>query len=198
MEQIINVGFLQNTYILDIDDKLVIIDPGYNYDKITKYLGDKKPDLILLTHYHFDHSACVDSLCEEYGIKAYVHIDDYDILLDNNLASKMGLKEVIVSKENIISFDAKIEELPSVEVIHAPGHSEGSVLFKLDEKLFTGDVLFINAQGRTDLIGSNREKQKASIKAIGNMDKSLTIFAGHGRSDSLENIIKNNNFFKVI
>ena len=198
MEQIINVGFLQNTYILEIDSKLVIIDPGFNFEKIVKYLGDKTPDLILLTHFHFDHVSCTNDLCDKYGIKAHINTDDLNLLLKNTLASSLGIKDELVLEKNIITFDKSIDELPSLKVIKAPGHSAGSVLFEYEEKLFTGDVLFIDSQGRTDLPGSNYDEQVASMNLFPNMDENLIVYAGHGRSGTLKNIIKNNNFFKVI
>ncbi|WKX02597.1 MBL fold metallo-hydrolase [Candidatus Mycoplasma mahonii] len=186
----------QRTYILEIDGKLVIIDPGYNDKEIIKYLGEQKPDLLLLTHFHFDHMACADILCEKYDIKSYISRRDYDLLLNNHLASRMGYTDVTIKKKYIKLFDNKIDALPNLEIINAPGHSDGSVLFKYENMIFTGDVLFTNSYGRTDLIGSDPKKQLESIAAFKNYDSNLHVYPGHGNNDKLANIIKNNDFFK--
>ncbi len=195
MKIIIDASFNQNTYIENIDGKIVIVDPGYNAKRIEEYFVNEKPFAILLTHYHFDHTSSTSELCKKYGIKAYIHKDDYEILFNNNLASQMGFKDPLINKSDIVVFEDRIEQLPSLEIIHAPGHSEGSVLYKNNGNLFTGDVLFVDTYGRVDLAGSNPSKQTETLKNFNNLDPNLHIYPGHGENDTLANIIKNNNFF---
>ncbi len=195
MKIITNLNFDQNTYIFSVDEKVVVVDPGYNSKEIIQYFGTNKPDLILLTHYHFDHVASVNELCQKYGIKAMINKADYELLLNNDLAQSMGLTNPEIDKENIVSFEDEIKDLPSIEIIQAPGHSEGSTLFVYEKTIFTGDVLFADTYGRTDLLGSDNQKQITTLKSFNKLNGELVVCPGHGRSEMLANIIKNNNFF---
>lgn len=185
IKTIIDKAFNQNTYILTIDNKLVIIDPGYNFNQIVDELKDKKPDLILLTHYHFDHVASVNKLCEKFNIKAYIEQNDYHNLIANNGATFFGFAPVDVSQTNVEIFYGEIDLLPSLKIIHAPGHSEGSTIFQVENNLFTGDVIFANGHGRVDLIGGNEKDMKHTLKRLNALSPELIIYPGHGEKSKL-------------
>jgi len=181
--------FIQNTYILEIDSKTVIIDPGYNYEKIVEYLNGTKPDLILLTHFHFDHVACVDKLCDEFNIKAYIHESEFLIVQKDTLAQQMGFSDVKVSGKNLIEFKDTIEILPSLKIINAPGHSPGSSLFIHKNNLFSGDVIFANSIGRMDFPFGDANKMRESLKMIKTLGEYL-VYPGHGPEAKLSEIVK--------
>ena len=69
--------------------------------------------------------------------------------------------------------------------IHTPGHSQGSVCFRCEKALFTGDTLFAGGCGRTDLPGGSWETIIESLQDIARMDVSLTAYPGHGESTTL-------------
>jgi len=189
IKKITDDAFLQNTYILEIDSKLVVIDPGYNYKKIKEYLGDKKIDLILLTHFHFDHVACVDKLCEEHQIKAYIHESEFLIVQKDTLAERMGFSNVVVSGKNLIEFKDSIDVLPSLKIINAPGHSPGSCLFIFKDVMFSGDVVFAQSIGRMDFPFGDPTKMRESLRKIKELEN-FKVYPGHGPEAMLEEITK--------
>lgn len=182
MKKIVDEIFAQNSYVINVDDKVVIIDPGYNYELIKAHLITEniKPDMILLTHFHFDHVACVDVLAEDYNIKAYIHEDDYSYLLRDTGAELLGFAKVSVKEENVVTFGTSIAELPSVKVHNLPGHSEGSCIFEIENQYFTGDIVFKDGTGRVDLPGSNPDDMEVTLKTVKAMNKDYVIHPGHG------------------
>ena len=155
------VGPLEtNCYILKKDNKCLVIDPGDEYDKIEKNIGQNEVVGVIITHYHFDHIGAL-----KYFDKSLV----YDI---NNLEEK----------ENII------DEF-KFDVIYTPGHKEDciTIYFKEDKIMFTGDFIFKGAIGRTDLEGGNYLDMLNSLNKIDKYDKDIIIYPGHGDKTTLLN-----------
>lgn len=145
------LGSLQtNCYVLTLNNSCIVIDPADNYTKIKEIIKDKKVLGALITHHHFDHVG---------AIKYFDNI--YDI---NNL------------KEGINKIDEFI-----FEIIYTPGHTKDSIsiYFKEENIMFTGDFLFKNGIGRTDL-GGNIIDMKNSLKRVSKYNKNIVIYPGHG------------------
>lgn len=158
------VGSLDtNCYILTKNGHALIIDPGDEYDKIISNIGDNKIDGVIITHYHFDH------------IGALNYFDKNLILDRNNLDEK---------EYNIGNF--------KFNVIYTPGHKEDSITiyFKEDKIMFTGDFIFKNAIGRTDLPGGSDIDMLKSLNKIRNYPKDIIIYPGHGLSTILSHELK--------
>lgn len=83
-----------------------------------------------------------------------------------------------------------------IEIINAPGHTPGSIILKTGNYLFTGDLLFKGAIGRTDLPGGNTVQIKKSLAKIKKMDRQLIIYPGHGESSSLEYELESNYYLE--
>ena len=66
-----------------------------------------------------------------------------------------------------------------IQVLHTPGHTPGSVCFLLDDRLVTGDTLFVKACGRTDLPGGDPEKLYQSLDRIAKLDDQIVVYPGH-------------------
>ena len=168
----ISVGYLEcNCYLLDIDNHVLVIDPGDETDKIIKSIGDRKVIGIIITHHHFDHDGGVDDLVKKY------HVDVYDI---NNLSE--GENKI----DNFV-----------FEVIYTPGHKEDliTLYFKKDKCMFCGDFIFKDSIGRCDLDGGNVSDMMISIDKIKKYDKDIVIYPGHGVSTTLGYEINNNPYF---
>lgn len=164
----IKVGCLNtNCYILEKDNKCLVIDPG---DEIDKILANIKYEVvgILLTHRHFDHVGALSDLVKYSNATVY----DYD-----------NLKEGI----NII-------EPFTFLVIYTPGHTKDSIsfYFKEDKVMFTGDFLFHGDTGRTDLLTGSDEDMRESIDKIKKYDDNIKIYPGHEESSTLGEEKKNN------
>jgi glyoxylase-like metal-dependent hydrolase (beta-lactamase superfamily II) len=79
-----------------------------------------------------------------------------------------------------------------------PGHTPGSIIIKVENSLFTGDILFKGSIGRTDLPGGSNRDMDNSLKKIMTFDKKLKIFPGHGPESTMEEELKNNYFLKAL
>ena len=152
--EIVVVGILNtNCYILSKNNHVLIIDPGDEYEKISKTINGRTIDGIIVTHNHFDHIGCLDKY-------------DKNLIHDYN-----NLKEGI----------NKIGEF-EFEIIYTPGHKEDSISIYFDEikSLFSGDFIFYESIGRTDLGGGDNHLMKESIKKIKRFNDEVVIYPGHG------------------
>ncbi len=170
----IKVGYLEcNCYILNINNQVLIVDPGDEYEKIKKELEDKEVLGILITHSHFDHVGALTNLVNDYNVKVY------------------KFNELKEQEYKIGPF--------TFDVINTPGHSIDSATFyfKKDNLMFSGDFIFYDTIGRCDLEGGNYEEMMLSIKKIKKYPSSIAIYPGHGIKTTLEREIKNNPYFNI-
>lgn len=166
------VGPLQeNCYIVEKEGESLIIDPGDEADKIIASIT-YPPVAILITHNHFDHVGALQSLKEKYNIPVY----DYNNLKEGELST---------GKFNI-------------DVIYTPGHTSDSVTFyfKEEKTMFTGDFLFKETIGRTDLSTGNFKEMKKSIRKILTYSDIIKVYPGHGEDTTLGQEKKYNEYLK--
>jgi glyoxylase-like metal-dependent hydrolase (beta-lactamase superfamily II) len=182
-------------------EQCVVIDPGIGVTaQLDAVLAEHRlsPVAVLLTHGHLDHTFSVTPVCQARGVAAYIHPRDREMLADPGKALSADPRELFggnftwAEPDDIEELsDGKVIELAglSLTIDHAPGHTGGSVMFQLptsqdgtDEPLlFTGDVLFRDSIGRTDLRGGSMTEMMASLR-----DKVLTkpdetvVLPGHG------------------
>ena len=182
------VGPVQtNCYFLsDTNGNCVVVDPGEEAARIIDYIEKKdlKPVAILLTHGHFDHIMGLNSLKETLGSKAVIHKDDLVISDNINEYTRLfGLPDSDAPSYDLYIKDGDIIPVGDmkIKVIHTPGHTEGGVCYLIDDKLFSGDTLFRESVGRTDLFGGSFEKLSDSIKnKLFKLNDKITVFPGHG------------------
>jgi len=196
------LGFFKvNCYILSLDDAVIIIDPGGDFHRIEKYLKNEnvKPDFILNTHGHYDHISAVPDLVSNYNIPFYIHRFEEPIIKDpeKNLSSFFGKNGLSLKTYNLLEKDQykKFNNF-GIEIINTPGHTPGSITLKYRNFLFTGDLLFKNGIGRTDLYGGNTDEIRNSLKSLKKMDKNLIVYPGHGEDTSLESEFKTNYYLQ--
>lgn len=174
-----------NCYILEDDKKIAVIDPGDEAGRIlsaVKGLGGEV-EYILLTHGHYDHTTAVPELHEALpGAKVYIHRADANGA-DNTLFPLAGqVKDLLFYGEG--------DTLPlgslTLEVMHTPGHSPGSVTLRAGDVLFTGDTLFAGSMGRTDFAGGDEEAIMASLKRLGELEGDFQVLPGHMGTSTLD------------
>ncbi len=187
------VGPVQaNCYMVLQDGHCLVIDPGDDAQMLDQMLKamNVTVDGIVLTHAHFDHIGAVDKLIEIYGVDVYVNAAEFDFLSKPE-ANSSGLFEGI----DRMSLKAKPVELKEganrigtfdVTAYYAPGHSAGSTILEIGDNLFTGDVLFYESIGRTDLPSGSAEQMRDSLNFIKSLKKNYTVYPGHGPSTTLD------------
>ena len=190
----------------------IIVDPGMPdiAHEITALVAERglKPVATLITHGHLDHTFSVKPLADGYGISAYIHTEDRDLLLRPQGAHGAEfiatLDAMSFSEPNEVKNLRHGDEIELLEMkitaIHAPGHTRGSTMFKInDEILISGDVLFKGAIGRTDLPSGSREAMLKSLKTrVLPLSDDLRVLPGHGQETTIKSERKNNPYLKEL
>ena len=181
-----------NCYILEDGKKAAVIDPGDEADRILAQL-DVQVEYILLTHGHYDHTTAVPELHQALPqAKIYIHQADA-----NGAGSR--LFPLAGQVDDLLLYDEG-DALPlgalTIEVLHTPGHSPGSVTLKAGDVLFTGDTLFAGDCGRTDLRGGSWEEILVSLGRLGKLEGNFHVLPGHGDTSDLDTERKINPYLK--
>ena len=180
----VKVGPIQtNCYIVEDDGRgkkpfCAVIDPGDDAQFITGLL-DREPSHIIITHCHFDHIGAVDALVNSYHCPVYACKDDEDILVEGKIALHENNGLFVRNKINwLTSENLKIGKF-DIRVIFTPGHTSGSVMFVIDDVLFSGDTLFLESVGRTDLYSGSYSQLKQSLKILNDLSLDMVVYPGH-------------------
>jgi glyoxylase-like metal-dependent hydrolase (beta-lactamase superfamily II) len=183
----------------------VVVDPGMDaVEPLARVLADDglKPVAVVLTHGHLDHTFSVLPVCEGYGIPAYLHPADNGMLSDPvrwhgpGLAPLIGGVRLPDPSDVRRLDDGAVLDLAGVRlsVRHAPGHTEGSVVFSLDlgsefddaPGLLAGDVLFAGSVGRVDLPGGSWQAMLESLRdVVLPLDDATVVLPGHGPATTI-------------
>lgn len=196
--EIENTGHVTNTYIVKDKETLMacVVDPAFNENAIEEKIQELQVtlDSVIITHSHADHIAALAKLIEGKDVKVYVHTEDYDGLYDKVLNEEdvVATKVLPVDKEKVVCVNEKENIIVgniTYEVIHTPGHTKGSMVL-FDEKnniLFSGDTIFENTYGRTDLITGSHEDMKRSLDKLFERFDEVEVLPGHGNEFNLKN-----------
>lgn len=185
----VTVGpFQENTFFLRPagGDETIVIDPGDEAERLFQLVEEKewKPVAVLTTHAHLDHIGAVEPFRQRYGIPYFLH--EEDLFLLEGAADHALMFGVTPPK--IPSVDRSLEDVDmlelaglSIQTLHTPGHSPGSVCFRVDGRLFAGDLVFQGSIGRTDLPGGDYDTIARSLREhILTLPDDTVIHCGHG------------------
>ncbi len=187
------VGRLQtNCYILQSDSTALVVDPGDEPERILRFLTDisVKPGGIIATHTHFDHVLGVDSIRDKFKIPFLIHHDDLSMLesMQSRVRQIMGFSVPPPPKVDRFLKDGESIAFGEdrVKVIHTPGHSPGSISLAGQGFVLTGDALFNQSIGRTDLPGGDLDTLVRSItERLFTLDEGTIVYPGHGPETSI-------------
>lgn len=186
-------GVLQsNGYVIYQEEggDCYVIDPGYNAGVFRDFIELKKlkPQGILLTHHHHDHTGAAEKLKSMFDCPAFLHRADID-------HCKFEVERPMEDGD-VIRLGNEM-----IRVIHTPGHTAGSVCFFSDRgKLaFTGDTIFNVDLGRTDLEdGSEADMIRSCRDIINKWSNEIFIYPGHGDGCNMKKVRKINHEFLEI
>lgn len=186
-----------NTYVVINGNRAFVVDPGDEASEIWSCISKFGATLeaILLTHGHFDHIGAVAELTDiakgngSGEVAVIMHRDDCDKIASyKNMGFAVGVKVqpfvpdvVLVGGESLAVAGVKIK------VIHTPGHTNGGVCYVAEDKLFSGDTLFLGTYGRTDLYdGSFAKIKNAIVNKLFKLNGNYTVLPGHGNATTLD------------
>jgi len=179
--------FQENSYLV-VDEKTnhaVLIDPGAEPDRILTMVRESGAtlDAIWLTHAHLDHIGAVAGVRREWKVPVYLHPSDLPLYVRaTSQAAFYGLPFEQPDDPDVELADGDSLTVGSLrfEVLHTPGHSPGHVVFRHDETVFGGDLLFSGSIGRTDLPLSDPDSMGMSLARICELDDATVVHPGHG------------------
>lgn len=192
----ITTGILSNNVYLVVNNKTkesFIIDPSYNYEKISEMISESDTNLkaILLTHGHFDHILSVNDIKDDYKVPVIAGSGEKKLLFDAglNMSKRMREKGISIAAD---MYAGDGEEMAvagiTVKCIFTPGHTEGSVCWYLEDAgiLFAGDTLFRGSYGRTDFpTGNEKDLETSIINKLFSMPADTTVYPGHGEKTDI-------------
>lgn len=157
-----------------------VIDPGDEPERLLRRLEqlELKPQAILLTHAHFDHTGAVDALRRSFGCRVLLCRDDRNLV---NPVPTVSLADAELFGEG----DELTVGTLHFAVLQTPGHTPGSVCLRIENCLFTGDTLFRGSCGRTDLPMGDWTQMLQSLRRLGELQEDLYVYPGHGDASTL-------------
>lgn len=173
--------------------KAVIIDPADNGAYILQKCRELEvtPEAILLTHGHFDHILAAEDICRAFHCKVYAGRNEDRMLQDPslNLTGTLGTEQMTVNADYLVR-DGELLHLIGFEwkVLETPGHTEGSVCYYVEKEgvLISGDTLFAESLGRTDLPTGSVQKIIASItEKLLVLPEDTMVYPGHGEQTTI-------------
>lgn len=190
-------AFATNCWILASGDEGLVVDPGIDDPDVRSALDAVlarhrvQPVAVLATHGHLDHTFSIRPVCHQRGIPAFIHEADRAALANPGLLSGPVLNSMFGARDFIEPDDVRVvrdgDQIEiaglSLTVVHAPGHTPGSVLFRFDSEavVVTGDVLFQGSIGRTDLPGGSMTDMASTLRdRIAPLPDEFRVLPGHG------------------
>ena len=180
----------------------IVVDPGQRaMGPLRRILDENRltPAAVLLTHGHIDHIWSAQKVADSYGCPAYIHPEDRFMLTDpiKDFGPRLGqvlFGALFSEPKQVVELDKDGDKIElggiTVAVDHTPGHTRGSVVFRVadgpSDVVFTGDTLFRQSVGRTDLPGgSGRDLLGSIVTKLLVLDDDTVVLPGHGEKTTI-------------
>ena len=188
--------FYENTYVVLHNHFAWVIDPGGDGELLVDVLKGNRIERfeVLLTHAHIDHISGLDALIKVWpDIKVHLHRKDEKLYKNVKIQAQMFHQaEPALPKEILYVEDGELLNQNGLElqVMHTPGHSPGSVCYLLKNEvppvLFSGDTLFFEGIGRSDLFGGDHDMLMLSIREkLFKLPEDTRCLPGHGQETTI-------------
>ena len=176
----------------------IVVDPGQRaFAPLRRILDENRltPAAVLVTHGHIDHIWSAQKVADTFGCSVYIHPADRHMLTDpirgfGPRIAQVAFGTLFREPRQIVELDrdGAILDLGGIAVTvdHTPGHTRGSVCFRASDLVFTGDTLFKQSVGRTDLPGgSGRDLLDSIITKLLVLDDDTRVLPGHGEATTI-------------
>lgn len=192
---------MTNCYLITDKEtgEMAVVDPGGRSDDLIKEINNSSNELkyVILTHGHYDHICYAKQLADMYGAKVVCGEFTNEFLNNNMLNHSLYHPEFSDYKPfngDMILKDGDTFTLGKTEFkyIYTPGHTKDSGCYIFDDNIITGDTLFCESYGRTDLPTGNDREMIESIRRLKNLEGNYNVYPGHGPSSTLSYERKHN------
>ena len=170
----------------------VVIDPGDNAPLISNRCRELgvKPEVILLTHGHFDHILVVEDMRRSFDVPVYAGEKEKALLSEPSLnLSGTGREGVSLEAQRWLKEGETVNLLGEEwKILFTPGHTEGSICYYVEKEqaLFSGDTLFCRSVGRTDLPTGDSSRLVESVTGLlSDLPEETRVYPGHGEGSSI-------------
>ena len=176
----------------------IVVDPGQRaFAPLRRILDENRltPAAVLVTHGHIDHIWSAQKVADTFGCAVYIHPADRHMLTDpirgfGPRIAQVAFGTLFREPRQIVELDRDGAVLNlggiAVTVDHTPGHTRGSVCFRASDVVFTGDTLFRQSVGRTDLPGgSGRDLLDSIMSKLLVLDDDTRVLPGHGEATTI-------------
>lgn len=191
-----------NTYVLYENNHTIVIDPGFNGTKVLDFCTEHhlQIEIVILTHAHYDHIKDIPLLAKTHQFEIILEEQDYPLLFDDEMSYARAFgatftldKSIAVKK--VVSGDCFDFYGNKLSFLSTPGHTKGSMCIIYRNMIFTGDTLFTNSIGRTDLYGGNQNEIYRSLELLKKkISNDATIYPGHGDHGKMKHVKEINPF----
>jgi glyoxylase-like metal-dependent hydrolase (beta-lactamase superfamily II) len=184
-------SFETNCWLIGGDgtDDAVVVDPGFSPERVLAILETegKRPVAVLATHGHYDHIGSAAELCGD-DLPFHIHEGDVRALTDPGSwgagfdTPPVPVKDVrTLADGDVLTFAGF-----RIEVLHTPGHTPGSVVFRTDGWVLSGDLVFAGSVGRSDFPNSSPTDMQQSLRRFLLLPDPLDVLPGHGPRTTVE------------
>jgi hydroxyacylglutathione hydrolase len=173
-------------------NEAIVIDPGGDATEIVAAIDERNLRItaIVATHAHFDHLIAAEVVRAHTGAPLYLHESDRPLLDWFQESALLFLGTKLPPPPAVDTSPAEGDRLSAgsaeLVVVHTPGHSPGSISLVSDSGVFSGDVLFADSIGRSDLPGGDSDTLVASIHGkLFELADDLPVYPGHGEATTI-------------
>ena len=207
VEKIVSGRLRNNTYIVSNDNnECILVDASCDLSEIENRVKSKKILGVFLTHGHYDHFVNIEGILKKYDTKCFLYKTEIEKLKNPKANYSIVFNKIVALRVDPARF-VLLEDRESIKlsdfdikIFLTRGHTDGSICIDFNgEALFTGDTLFKNSYGRTDLISGSEEDMKQSLMMLKENFFGRKIYPGHGDTSivwffvlSIENLVRIN------
>jgi hydroxyacylglutathione hydrolase len=194
--EVFTVGVLStNCYVASCKEtkEAIVIDPGLDFSseaqQIFSYIDQANLKVVYIvdTHGHEDHVKANALFQKKFNVPICIHTLDEPFLED--LQNGKSPAPILLEEASLIKFGTE-----TLQVMHTPGHTPGSICLVGEKLVFTGDTLFAGSIGRTDFVEGSMSDMRLSLNKLVRLPDSFIVFPGHGEASLIGQEKKMNPF----